>query len=84
MEHFSPFGEISEVHLVLDRETKRSKGVAYILFQVPEHAARYCSCQHLALCFFLGGLSRTKCMVFKRLHYVDVSMLVQVLNNFGL
>ncbi|KAG2239680.1 hypothetical protein Bca52824_091519 [Brassica carinata] len=40
MEHFSPFGEISEVHLVLDRETKRSKGVAYILYQVPEHAAR--------------------------------------------
>ncbi|KAF8102905.1 hypothetical protein N665_0190s0022 [Sinapis alba] len=40
MEHFRPFGEISEVHLVLDRETKRSKGVAYILYTVPENAAR--------------------------------------------
>ncbi|CAH8345378.1 unnamed protein product [Eruca vesicaria subsp. sativa] len=39
-EHFKPYGEISEVHLVLDRETKRSKGVAYILYQVPEDAAR--------------------------------------------
>lgn len=52
MEHFSPFGEISEVHLVVDRETKRSKGVAYILYQVPEHAARYYTRQHVALWFF--------------------------------
>ncbi|XP_010491106.1 PREDICTED: multiple RNA-binding domain-containing protein 1-like [Camelina sativa] len=39
-EHFSKFGEISEVHLVLDRETKRSKGMAYILYLIPESAVR--------------------------------------------
>lgn len=41
MEHFSKFGEVKEVHLVLDKETKRSKGVAYILYLIPECAARY-------------------------------------------
>ncbi|XP_010434383.1 PREDICTED: multiple RNA-binding domain-containing protein 1 isoform X3 [Camelina sativa] len=40
MDHFSEFGEISEVHLVLDKETKRSKGIAYILYPIPECAAR--------------------------------------------
>ncbi|CAL9226089.1 unnamed protein product [Arabidopsis halleri] len=40
MEHFSKFGEISEVHLVLDKETKRSRGIAYILYPIPECAAR--------------------------------------------
>uniref|UniRef100_A0A565CFH3 RRM domain-containing protein n=1 Tax=Arabis nemorensis TaxID=586526 RepID=A0A565CFH3_9BRAS len=40
MEHFSKFGEISEVHLVLDKETKRSKGIAFILYPIPESAAR--------------------------------------------
>ncbi|XP_019090452.1 PREDICTED: multiple RNA-binding domain-containing protein 1-like [Camelina sativa] len=39
-EHFSKFGDISEVHLVLDRETKRSKGMAYILYLIPESAVR--------------------------------------------
>ncbi|CAH2078516.1 unnamed protein product, partial [Thlaspi arvense] len=39
-EHFSKFGETSEVHLVLDKETKRSKGFAYILYPIPECAAR--------------------------------------------
>ncbi|ESQ55405.1 hypothetical protein EUTSA_v10024436mg [Eutrema salsugineum] len=40
MEHFSEFGEISEVHIVVDKETKRSKGIAYILYPIPESAAR--------------------------------------------
>ncbi|KAL1195109.1 Polyadenylate-binding protein 6 [Cardamine amara subsp. amara] len=40
MEHFSKFGEISEVHLVLDKETKRSKGFSYIRYPIPESAAR--------------------------------------------
>ncbi|XP_056849505.1 multiple RNA-binding domain-containing protein 1 [Raphanus sativus] len=40
MKPFSNFGEISEVHLVLDQETKRSKGMAYILYRIPESAAR--------------------------------------------
>ncbi|CAK8561013.1 unnamed protein product [Lathyrus sativus] len=39
-EHFSQFGGVSEVHLVVDKETKRSKGIAYIHFTVPDFAAR--------------------------------------------
>ncbi|KAM0071974.1 putative RNA recognition motif domain, nucleotide-binding alpha-beta plait domain superfamily [Helianthus debilis subsp. tardiflorus] len=39
-EHFSKFGSVSEVHLVVDRDTKRSKGIAYILYALPESAAR--------------------------------------------
>ncbi|CAH2074076.1 unnamed protein product, partial [Thlaspi arvense] len=40
MEHFSKFGEISEVHLVIDKETKRATGTAFILYLIPESAAR--------------------------------------------
>lgn len=40
MELFSNFGNVSEVHLVIDKETKRSKGYAYVLYKVPEHAMR--------------------------------------------
>jgi len=39
-EHFSQFGSVSQVHLVVDRDTKRSKGIAYIHFSIPEFAAR--------------------------------------------
>ncbi|KAI9091630.1 hypothetical protein K1719_028073 [Acacia pycnantha] len=39
-EHFSKFGPVSQVHLVVDKDTKRSKGIAYILYTLPEHAAR--------------------------------------------
>nr|XP_043622445.1 multiple RNA-binding domain-containing protein 1 [Erigeron canadensis] len=39
-EHFSKFGNVSQVHLVVDRETKRSKGIAYILYALPKSAAR--------------------------------------------
>ncbi|EFH47437.1 hypothetical protein ARALYDRAFT_349841 [Arabidopsis lyrata subsp. lyrata] len=39
-EHFSKFGEISEVHLVLDKETKNSRGMAFVLYQIPEYAKR--------------------------------------------
>jgi hypothetical protein len=49
MEHFSTFGKISEVHLVLDKETKRSRGIAYILYLIPECAARYYLCQKVVL-----------------------------------
>ncbi|KAI3994991.1 hypothetical protein MKX01_019805 [Papaver californicum] len=34
------FGDISEVHLVVDRDTKRSKGIAYVLYTLPEFAVR--------------------------------------------
>ncbi|CAI9752927.1 unnamed protein product [Fraxinus pennsylvanica] len=39
-EHFSKFGDISEVHLVVDKETKRFKGRAYVVYVLPESAAR--------------------------------------------
>ncbi|KAL2609507.1 hypothetical protein R1flu_028080 [Riccia fluitans] len=39
-EIFSKFGQLSEVHLVLDKATKRSKGFAYILYMLPEDAVR--------------------------------------------
>ncbi|CAA2934592.1 multiple RNA-binding domain-containing 1 isoform X1 [Olea europaea subsp. europaea] len=39
-EHFRKFGDISEVHIVVDRDTKRSKGIAFVLYALPESAAR--------------------------------------------
>ncbi|XP_031399534.1 multiple RNA-binding domain-containing protein 1 [Punica granatum] len=39
-ELFSKCGKISEVHLVVDKDTRRSKGIAYIQYAVPESAAR--------------------------------------------
>ncbi|GFP94423.1 aspartic proteinase-like protein 2 [Phtheirospermum japonicum] len=38
--HFSVFGDITEVHLVVDTDTKRSKGSAYVVYVLPESAAR--------------------------------------------
>lgn len=43
-ELFSRFGKILEVHLVIDKDTRRSKGIAYIQYAIPEFAAR---CWHL-------------------------------------
>lgn len=39
-ELFGKFGELSEVHLVLDKMTKRSKAMAFILYLIPECAVR--------------------------------------------
>lgn len=39
-EHFSKFGSVAQVHLVVDKDTKRSKGFAYVLYTLPESAAR--------------------------------------------
>jgi len=39
-ELFSPYGELSDVHLVLDRDTRKSKGIAYIMYMMPEDAVR--------------------------------------------
>ncbi|KAG8371486.1 hypothetical protein BUALT_Bualt13G0092700 [Buddleja alternifolia] len=39
-DHFSKYGSISEVHIVVDKDTKRSKGFAYVSFALPESAAR--------------------------------------------
>jgi len=37
---FKKQGPIAEVHIAIDRETKRSKGMAYVLYMVPEHAVK--------------------------------------------
>ncbi|KAL6561835.1 hypothetical protein OROGR_002842 [Orobanche gracilis] len=39
-DHFSKYGTISQVHIVIDKDTRRSKGFAYVLFAIPEAAAR--------------------------------------------
>ncbi|URE45051.1 hypothetical protein MUK42_25200 [Musa troglodytarum] len=39
-EHFSQFGDLSEVHLVVDKDTKRSKGIGYVFYTLPESAMR--------------------------------------------
>ncbi|GMN60320.1 hypothetical protein TIFTF001_029406 [Ficus carica] len=39
-ELFGEFGTVSEVHIVIDKDTKRSKGYAYIRYTLPEFAAR--------------------------------------------
>ncbi|GLT59947.1 hypothetical protein SLA2020_327400 [Shorea laevis] len=39
-ELFSKFGNVSQVHVVVNKDTKRSKGIAYILYSLPESAAR--------------------------------------------
>ncbi|KAI0498956.1 hypothetical protein KFK09_019854 [Dendrobium nobile] len=37
---FTQFGDVSEVHLVADKNTKRSKGIGYLLYTLPESATR--------------------------------------------
>ncbi|CAI0392519.1 unnamed protein product [Linum tenue] len=39
-EHFSQLGDTSEVHLVVDKDTKQSKGFAYVRYARAESAAR--------------------------------------------
>ncbi|KAL6514892.1 hypothetical protein OROGR_020471 [Orobanche gracilis] len=39
-EHFSKVGTVSEVHLVVDKDTKRSKGIGYVLYSGSEFATR--------------------------------------------
>ncbi|KAK9064342.1 hypothetical protein SSX86_015723 [Deinandra increscens subsp. villosa] len=39
-ELFSKFGTVSQAHLVVDRDTKRSKAYAFILYALPDCAAR--------------------------------------------
>ncbi|KAG8371484.1 hypothetical protein BUALT_Bualt13G0092500 [Buddleja alternifolia] len=39
-DHFSKYGSISQVHIVVDKDTKRSKGFAYVSFALPKSAAR--------------------------------------------
>lgn len=39
-EVFSAFGELQTVHIVQDKMAKRSKGIAYVSYAVPEHSRR--------------------------------------------
>ncbi|CAL1402353.1 unnamed protein product [Linum trigynum] len=39
-QHFSQLGDTSEVHLVVDKDTKKSKGFAYVRYARAESAAR--------------------------------------------
>ncbi|KAF3328058.1 multiple RNA-binding domain-containing protein 1 [Carex littledalei] len=39
-ELFSQHGDVSQVHVVVDRDSKRSKGIGYVLFASPESAVR--------------------------------------------
>eukprot|EP00850_Spirogloea_muscicola_P022791 SM000312S11984 [mRNA] locus=s312:51924:57373:+ [translate_table: standard] len=38
LELFGVYGKLSEVHVVVDRNTRRSKGFAYVLYMLPENA----------------------------------------------
>ncbi|KAJ3345109.1 hypothetical protein HDU91_007465, partial [Kappamyces sp. JEL0680] len=37
-EHFKAFGPIAELHMPIDKITKESKGYAFVLYVIPEHA----------------------------------------------
>lgn len=37
-DEFSRFGEVTEVHVCLDKSTRKSKGFAYVSFEYPAHA----------------------------------------------
>jgi len=39
-EIFSEYGEVSYAKVILDRETKKSKGFGFVEFVNPEHAAK--------------------------------------------
>lgn len=40
MDLFSKYGDVSQVHIVVDKDTKRSKGIGYVHYVHPESAAR--------------------------------------------
>jgi len=35
---FQKYGPLSEIHMPIDKETKKPKGFAYVLFLLPENA----------------------------------------------
>ncbi|KAI8865774.1 RNA-binding domain-containing protein [Ramicandelaber brevisporus] len=53
-ELFSKHGPLSEVHIPIVQETKRSKGMAYVTFMMPDHAVK--AYQSLDMQFFMGRL----------------------------
>ena len=53
-DHFSKYGQVTEVHLPIDNKTKVNKGFAFISFLFPEHAVR--SMEELDKKIFQGRL----------------------------
>ncbi|CAG8467637.1 18241_t:CDS:2, partial [Acaulospora morrowiae] len=51
---FNKFGPLAEVHMPLDKETKKQKGFAYVLYHIPEHAVK--AYIELDNKFFMGRL----------------------------
>ncbi|CAG8453880.1 4105_t:CDS:10 [Ambispora gerdemannii] len=51
---FHQFGPLAEVHIPIDRETKKPKGFAYVLYLIPEHAVK--AFIELDNKFFMGRL----------------------------
>ncbi|GBB91356.1 hypothetical protein RclHR1_01860010 [Rhizophagus clarus] len=51
---FVKFGPLAEIHLPLDKETKKQKGFAYVLYHIPEHAVK--AFIELDNKFFMGRL----------------------------
>ncbi|CAG8450668.1 5473_t:CDS:10, partial [Scutellospora calospora] len=51
---FHKFGPLAEVHIPLDKETKKQKGFAYVLYHIPEHAVK--AYIELDNKFFMGRL----------------------------
>ena len=43
-EHFGTYGDVKEVNLIMDRETGRSKGFAFIEFGTEEAATKSLEC----------------------------------------
>lgn len=37
---FAVYGPLSEVHIPIHKDTKQSKGFAFVLFMLPEHAVK--------------------------------------------
>ena len=58
-EHFSKFGDVSQVHIVIDKDTKRSKGIAYIRYAVAESAVRLDSLPYITKSFLFFRLQAT-------------------------
>ncbi|GAM25520.1 hypothetical protein SAMD00019534_086950 [Acytostelium subglobosum LB1] len=37
---FEPYGKLSEIYIPIDKDTKKSKGIAFLLYMVPENAVQ--------------------------------------------
>lgn len=71
-EVFSKFGD-AQVHLVIDKETNRSKGFAYVLYTLPESAERYS--------FLLQSLHAFSCFHWR---YCGNNLMISSMKKFNL